>query len=137
LHPGPNNPQGPSSASSPQWEALLLAERARGEAGWSAEWRKAALSDADRRHRTRRWREYACEAFCDSAAALWASPGLGPRLRLVALARLYRALSLTLSAGVPAPAALALVAGVRLGAEAEPVEHRLVAPVPVVAPVPA
>jgi hypothetical protein len=26
---------------------------------------------------------------------------------------------------------------VRLGAEAEPVEHRLVAPVPVVAPVPA
>ena len=45
-------------------------------------------------------------------AALWASPGLGPRLRLVALARLYRALSLTLSAGVPAPAALALVAGV-------------------------
>jgi MFS family permease len=32
---------------------------------------------------------------------------------------------------------VALVAGVRLGAEAEPVEHRLVAPVPVVAPVPA
>jgi hypothetical protein len=29
--------------------------------------------------------------------------------------------------------AVALVAGVRLGAEAEPVEHRLVAPVPVVA----
>jgi general secretion pathway protein F len=45
-------------------------------------------------------------------AALWRSPGLGPRLRLVALARLYRALSLTLAAGVPAPAALALVAGV-------------------------
>ena len=42
-------------------------------------------------------------------AALWRSPGLGPRLRLVALARLYRALSLTLAAGVPAPAALALV----------------------------
>jgi general secretion pathway protein F len=44
--------------------------------------------------------------------ALWASPGLGARLRLVALARLYRSLSLTLSAGVPTPAALALVAGV-------------------------
>jgi len=44
-------------------------------------------------------------------SALWHSPGLGPRLRLVALARLYRALSLTLAAGVPAPAALALVAG--------------------------
>lgn len=64
------------------WEALLRAERARGEAGWSAEWRKAALSEADRRDRTRRWREYACEAFCDSAAALWASPAqctLAPR----------------------------------------------------------
>jgi len=45
-------------------------------------------------------------------AALWRSPGLGPRLRLVALARLYRALSLTLSAGVPATGALQLVAGV-------------------------
>lgn len=45
-------------------------------------------------------------------AALWRSPGLGPRLRLVALARLYRALALTLAAGVPTPAALALVAGV-------------------------
>lgn len=56
------------------WEALLLAECSRGEAGWSAEWRKAALSEADRRDRTRRWREYLCEAFCDSAAALWASP---------------------------------------------------------------
>jgi len=43
---------------------------------------------------------------------LWRSPGLGPRLRLVALARLYRALALTLSAGVPVPAALALVEGV-------------------------
>ncbi|MCA2964260.1 MAG: hypothetical protein INH40_10155 [Acidobacteriaceae bacterium] len=64
------------------WEALLRAERSRGEAGWSAEWRKAALSEADRRDRTRRWREYACEAFCDSAAALWASPAqctLAPR----------------------------------------------------------
>lgn len=44
--------------------------------------------------------------------ACWASPGLGPRLRLVALARLYRALGLTLAAGVPAPAALQLVTGV-------------------------
>lgn len=43
---------------------------------------------------------------------LWRSPGLGPRLRLVALARLYRALALTLSAGVPVPTALALVEGV-------------------------
>ncbi len=45
-------------------------------------------------------------------AALWRLPGLGPRLRLVALARLYRTLSLTLAAGVPAPAALQLATGV-------------------------
>lgn len=64
------------------WEALLAAERSRGEAGWSAEWRKSALSEADRRNRTRCWREYICEAFCDSAAALFANPGqntLAPR----------------------------------------------------------
>ena len=42
-------------------------------------------------------------------ALLWRSPALGPHLRLVALARLYRALSLTLSAGVPVAAALPLV----------------------------
>jgi hypothetical protein len=64
------------------WEALLAAERSRGEAGWSAEWRKSALTEADRRNRTRRWREYVCEAFCDAAAAIYASPAqntLAPR----------------------------------------------------------
>ena len=54
---------------------LLLAEeiaaRAAGELGWSAEWRKYALAPSDRRLRTRRWREYACESFCDSAAWLY------------------------------------------------------------------
>ena len=55
------------------WEALVAGERSRGEAGWSAEWRKGALSAADRHNRTRRWREYVCEAFCDSAAAIFAS----------------------------------------------------------------
>jgi len=64
------------------WESLLTSERSRGEAGWSAEWRKDALSEEDRRNRTRRWREYVCEAFCDSAAAIFASPAqntLAPR----------------------------------------------------------
>ncbi len=42
-------------------------------------------------------------------ALLWRLPGLGPQLRLVALARLYRALGLLLGAGVPAPAALGLL----------------------------
>ncbi len=55
------------------WEALLQTEltaRVRGETGWSAELRKLALTSADPRHRTRKWREYCCEAFCDTAAAL-------------------------------------------------------------------
>jgi general secretion pathway protein F len=46
------------------------------------------------------------------AAWLWLLPGLGPRLRVVALARLYRSLALLLGAGVPMPAALALLGGV-------------------------
>jgi hypothetical protein len=53
------------------YEALLRGEmrrRARGEMGWSAEWRKMALGERDLGHRTRRWREYACESFCDTAA---------------------------------------------------------------------
>jgi len=56
------------------YENLLRAEiasGARGELGWSAEWRKAGLSPADPRTRTRRWREYCCESFCDSAAWLY------------------------------------------------------------------
>jgi len=44
-----------------------------------------------------------------AARLAWRSPGLGPHLRLVALARLYRGLGLALAAGVPAPAALALL----------------------------
>ena len=53
------------------WEALLkseLAAHARGELGWSAEWRKQALQAIDVQRRSRRWREYCCESFCDTAA---------------------------------------------------------------------
>jgi hypothetical protein len=53
------------------WEDHLrqeLVSGARGEAGWSAEWRKKNLSAVDVRERTRRWREYCCESFCDTAA---------------------------------------------------------------------
>jgi len=46
------------------------------------------------------------------ADALWTVPGLGARLRVVALARLYRCLGLLLGAGVPVPQALALCEGV-------------------------
>ena len=48
-----------------------LQSRARGELGWSAEWRKAELTARDARQRTRRWREYCCESFCDTAAWLY------------------------------------------------------------------
>lgn len=57
-----------------KWEAHLKGERAsraRGEAGWSAEWRKKLLSDADVRGRSKRWREYCCESFCDTAAWMY------------------------------------------------------------------
>jgi hypothetical protein len=58
------------------WEAVLEAEsrgRARGELGWSAEWRKRELTAADRKRRSRRWREYVAESFCDTAAWLAAA----------------------------------------------------------------
>jgi len=55
------------------YEAILrgeLRDHARGELGWSAEWRKQALCARDATGRTRRWREYVCESFCDTAAWL-------------------------------------------------------------------
>jgi hypothetical protein len=56
------------------YERLIRAELragARGELGWSAEWRKRELESHDIRLRTRRWREYCCESFCDTAAWLY------------------------------------------------------------------
>ena len=44
---------------------------ARGELGWSAESRKRKLTLRDRCNRTRRWREYCCESFCDTGAWLY------------------------------------------------------------------
>ncbi|MGO9008934.1 MAG: hypothetical protein ACLQPN_02440 [Bryobacteraceae bacterium] len=72
------------------FEDLLAAERragARGELGWSAEWRKRALTAQEARNRSRRWREYCCESFCDTAAWLYAGATrhaeftLAPRFR--------------------------------------------------------
>lgn len=56
------------------WESVLAGERAahaRGELGWSAELIKEKLLDEDAALRTRRWRAYACESFCDTAAWLY------------------------------------------------------------------
>jgi len=53
------------------WEALLKSEweaNVRGEAGWSAEWRKQKLSVQDVAECSRRWHEYCCDSFCDTAA---------------------------------------------------------------------
>lgn len=56
------------------FEALLAAEvlrGARGELGWSAELRKRTLTTQAPLERTRRWRDYVCESFCDTAAFLF------------------------------------------------------------------
>jgi hypothetical protein len=53
------------------FEALVRREmkaRVPGELGWSAEHLKIALRRGDPALRTRRWREYLCESFCDTGA---------------------------------------------------------------------
>jgi hypothetical protein len=72
------------------WEEVLRVERSRGDLGWSAEWRKATLTPEDRDGRTRRWREYCCEAFCDTAAWLWSGVGGHPEFTLSARLRAAR-----------------------------------------------
>jgi len=75
------------------WESLVkgeLADHARGELGWSAEWRKKALRPGDIADRTRRWREYCCESFCDSAAWLYSGVRRHPEFSLAAQFRAPR-----------------------------------------------
>ncbi|HYP06396.1 MAG TPA: hypothetical protein VER03_09160 [Bryobacteraceae bacterium] len=58
------------------YEQLLAAELAsevEGELGWSAESMKLQLSAADVAKRTRRWKNYICESFCDTAGWLFGS----------------------------------------------------------------
>jgi hypothetical protein len=76
-----------------RFEDLLQGEmrkRVRGELGWSAERMKAALRRADRTRRTRAWREYVCESFCDSAAWLLAGSAGNEEFTLPAAARRAR-----------------------------------------------
>lgn len=61
-----------------------------GELGWSAEWRKSALHPRDVRRRTRRWREYCCESFCDTAAWVYSGTAPHPEFTLVSRARTGR-----------------------------------------------
>jgi hypothetical protein len=70
--------------------ALLASEirrRARGELGWSAEMRKTLLHPGDPITHPRRWREYVCESFCDSAARIYSNQR---RHSEYSLARLFR-----------------------------------------------
>jgi hypothetical protein len=72
------------------WEQVLAREwsaRVNGELGWSAEWRKAALTRGDVRLRTAKWRRYACESFCDTAAWLFCGRKLHDEFTLALRAR--------------------------------------------------
>lgn len=60
------------------YEELLRSEMrrgARGELGWSAESMKHHLTAADIALRTRKWRDYLCESFCDTAGWAFGSSG--------------------------------------------------------------
>lgn len=74
------------------YEVLLASERPRrgGELGWSAEWRKDEITSEDVRMRSRRWREYCCESFCDTAAWLYSGAGPHPEFTLAARFRARR-----------------------------------------------
>jgi hypothetical protein len=75
------------------WEAYLRSEfaaHARGELGWSAEWRKLALTPIDGPGRTRHWRAYCCESFCDTAAWLYSGLSRHPEFTLAARFRARR-----------------------------------------------
>lgn len=61
-----------------------------GELGWSAEWRKRALTPRDVETRSRRWREYCCESFCDSAAWLYSGVERHAEFTLAAPRRKHR-----------------------------------------------
>jgi hypothetical protein len=82
-----------SNAARLSYEALVADEirgGASGELGWSSEWRKNALSAHDVRTRSRRWREYVCESFCDTAAWLSAGGGRHEEFTLPSVSRKRR-----------------------------------------------
>lgn len=71
------------------WERVIGCEwrrGARGELGYSSYWRKQALRARPAETGSRRWRDYLCESFCDTAAWLFGGRGseertLGARWR--------------------------------------------------------
>ena len=82
-----------SNANRVSWERLLqkeLSARTAGELGWSAEWRKRTLTDGDAERRSPKWRRYACESFCDSAAWLFSDLAVHDEFTLAAGRRRLR-----------------------------------------------
>ncbi len=75
------------------YECLVAAEirrGARGELGWSSEERKRELTPHDWEARTRRWRQYICESFCDTASWLVGGARRHPEFTLAHCWRLRR-----------------------------------------------
>lgn len=75
------------------FEALLAEElrrHARGEMGWSAAISKKRFSSRDLRNRSRLWREYVCESFCDTAAWRYAGIRRHPEFTLAPVFRRAR-----------------------------------------------
>lgn len=68
-----------------RWEQLLLEERrehARGETGWSSQWRKEVLSRRQLNVHSRLWRDYLAESFCDSGARCYSGVESHPEFTL-------------------------------------------------------
>lgn len=98
-----------SNARRRSWEDLLAYEfdrKARGELGWSAEWRKNKLRVSDSRSRGPAWRRYACESFCDSAA--WRFAGLRRHEEFTLPVRFRRERRLWFARNLPAGTAVLL-----------------------------
>jgi hypothetical protein len=76
------------------YEELLAAEMmagARGELGWPSESVKTKLARADWGARSLKWRAYACESVCDTAAWLYSGLSEHPEWSLAARFRRKRA----------------------------------------------
>ncbi len=79
-----------SNGTRAAWRNLLrdeLAQGARGELGWSAESRKAAIRASATVTAGRAWSEYSCESLCDTAAWHYSVGGTHEE---VTLARRFR-----------------------------------------------
>jgi hypothetical protein len=74
-------------ASFEELVASELDRTARGELGWSSESLKLKMTADDRVQRSRLWRDYICESFCDTAAWLF---GTTRHYSEMTLARRYR-----------------------------------------------